>query len=125
MGQIQWRFGIDLLSCVAGWDGVVSCDYAALQVWRSDTGRCVYEEQALEGAGPGGQATLLQVAPGGQTVMAATTDCRLRFFAPKVLCLGLPPLSISCMLLTDDYRPAWVPNTKPMPKPPPRPMCPC
>ena len=53
-------------------------------MWRSDTGRCVYEEEALEGAGAGGQATLLQVAPGGQTVMTATADCRLRFFAPKV-----------------------------------------
>ncbi len=59
------------------------------QVWRSDTGQCVYEEAAAEGAGAGGQMTLLQAAPGGgHVLMAATTDCRLRFYASQARMLA-------------------------------------
>ena len=58
------------------------------QVWRSDTGRCVYEEAAAEGAGAGGQMTLLQAAPGKHALMAATTDCRLRFYASQACMLA-------------------------------------
>jgi len=76
---------------------IVVC--VARQVWRSDTGQCVYEEAAAEGAGAGGQMTLLQTAPGGgHALMAATTDCRLRFYASQAhmltLLLGVQPLSV-------------------------------
>ena len=67
------------------------------QVWRSDTGQCVYEEAAPEGAGVGGQATLLQLAGvGGQTLMTATTDCRLRFHASQARPLPATSLKDLC-----------------------------
>ena len=76
----------------------------APQVWRSDTGKCVYEEAAPEGAGAGGQATLLQVAPGSETLMAATTDCRLRFYAAQAC--SSPAVVVDLPLGTSSLEPS-------------------
>lgn len=56
----------------------------ALQIWRSDTAKCVYEQPGQAGSGLGGEAILLQLLPGGSGLMTATGDCRFVFLEPQV-----------------------------------------
>ena len=55
-----------------------------LQIWRSDTAKCVYEQPGQAGSGLGGEATMLQLLPGGTGLVLATGDCRFVFTEPQV-----------------------------------------
>ena len=44
----------------------------------------MYEQPGQAGSGLGGEATLLQLLPGGAGLMTATGDCRFVFLEPRV-----------------------------------------
>ena len=55
-----------------------------VQLWRADTGKCVYEQPAAAAAAASaaGGIVELELLPGGAGLLTATQDCRLLMHAP-------------------------------------------
>ncbi|KAK9810337.1 hypothetical protein WJX72_008955 [[Myrmecia] bisecta] len=70
-----------------------------LKIWRSDTGRCVYEQSAEAGSNLGGQLTHVALLPGNQGLMAVTADCRLLFYQLQVQEDSKPALQLTTQLI--------------------------
>ena len=62
---------------VAGEKGLV-------EVWRSDTGRCVLRQQLPTGLLEGGELTALHLLSDGRTLLATTADFRILFVGAQV-----------------------------------------
>lgn len=54
-----------------------------LKVWSAATGHCVYE-QPSQGVTQAGNFVSLALLPGAAGLMAASADCNIHFFNPKV-----------------------------------------